>query len=448
MSDTAAPRRRFAVIGTGHRSEMYVKALAGAFCDIGQIVAFVDPNEVRMHYYDGVARESGQSEPILHYGPDDFERMVAETSPDGLVVSSVDATHARYIVAGLERGLDVVSEKPMTIDGPSMVAIRRAAEQSSGTLRVGFNYRYSPRNALVRELIASGRIGEVTSVHFEWCLDTLHGADYFRRWHRNKARSGGLEVHKSSHHFDLVNWWLADIPERVFASGGLKFYGAQNARRRGLGERPALGRDLPADDPFRFDLADQERLRGLYLDAEGIDGYHRDQDVFGEGIDIEDNLSVVVAYRGGASLAYTLCAHSPWEGYRVGINGTEGRIEIDVVERGSNLPSGGTGLLGPYFVLDPSAEAAGDPDDRYRPHRSRVLLQRHWEPALEIPIPGAEGAHGGGDDMMLRAIFRGEDDPLGRAAGYEDGIRSSVIGAAVNLSLRDGKVVLVQDLLA
>ena len=62
-------------------------------------------------------------------------------------------------------------------------------------------------------------------MHFEWLLDTAHGADYFRRWHRLKDVSGGLLVHKSTHHFDLVNWWLADVPTRVYASGGLKFYG-------------------------------------------------------------------------------------------------------------------------------------------------------------------------------------------------------------------------------
>jgi|EP01046_Picozoa_sp_COSAG06_P080636 predicted dehydrogenase len=48
----------------------------------------------------------------------------------------------------------------------------------------------------------TAQIGEIKSVHFEWLLDTIHGADYFRRWHRNKNNSGGLMVHKATHHFD------------------------------------------------------------------------------------------------------------------------------------------------------------------------------------------------------------------------------------------------------
>ena len=66
-----------------------------------------------------------------------------------------------------------------------------------------------------------GVIGEINSVHFEWLLNTRHGADYFRRRHRDKRNSGGLLVHKSTHHFDLVNFWLGTTPKTVFAMGGL-----------------------------------------------------------------------------------------------------------------------------------------------------------------------------------------------------------------------------------
>ena len=61
---------------------------------------------------------------------------------------------------------------------------------------MAFNYRYAPHHTKIRELVRDGVIGEVYSVHFEWLLNTVHGADYYRRWHRNKANSGGLLVHK------------------------------------------------------------------------------------------------------------------------------------------------------------------------------------------------------------------------------------------------------------
>ncbi len=130
-----------------------------------------------------------------------------------------------------------------------------------------------------------GAIGDVLSVHFEWLLDTRHGADYFRRWHRDKINSGGLMVHKSTHHFDLVNWWIDSSPETVFGLGRLGFYGKANAESRG-DYHPywrATGDPASAKDPFALDLQKEKSLEGLYLKAEKVDGYLRDQNVFGDG---------------------------------------------------------------------------------------------------------------------------------------------------------------------
>lgn len=427
--------RRYAIVGTGSRARMYVGALTGSHADVGRVVALCDPNPVRMEYY----RTSYGLADLPGYAPDELDRLFDEARPDTVIVTSPDATHDRYITAALERGLDVITEKPMTIDDTRLHRIVDAVQSSPGDLTVTFNYRYSPRNSVVRRLIADGAIGDVTSVHFEWLLDTAHGADYFRRWHRHKDTSGGLLVHKSTHHFDLVNWWLGDVPTRVYASGGLKFYGRANADRRGLGERTPLSRDNDADDPFRLDLAADPPLKALYLDAEHVDGYQRDLDVFNDSISIEDSLNLVVDYAGGATMSYSLSAFGPWEGYRVAFNGTEGRIELDVVERG-HLQSASTAKGG--TVVDPSAVHDATGTDEIRPVGERVLLQRHWEPAREIEIPSGVGGHGGGDTMLLDDLFRGvTDDPLGRAAGYLDGIRSVIVGVSGNRSLTERRAV-------
>ncbi|MGO1266627.1 MAG: Gfo/Idh/MocA family protein, partial [Microbacterium gubbeenense] len=321
--------------------------------------------------------------------------------------------------------------------------IAEAAERTGRKVTITFNYRYSPRNAELKRVIASGEIGDVTSVHFEWVLDTAHGADYFRRWHREKKNSGGLLIHKSSHHFDLVNWWIDQVPARVFASGGLRFYGAENAARRGLGERPARGSvDAAAGDPFALDMRTDEKLRGLYLDQERHDGYLRDKDVFDEGITIEDNLALIVDYDRGATMSYSLNAHSPWEGYTVAVNGTKGRAELTVVERGivATDESGGT-------VVDPSARPDLVIADRARPESESLVVQTHFSAAREVPIPVAEGGHGGGDAMLLNDLFRGAgEDPLGFTADWTDGVRSVVVGVAGNASLVSGQPVTVADL--
>ncbi|ROR97012.1 oxidoreductase family protein [Salana multivorans] len=458
------PRRRYAVVGTGHRAGMYVGAITGEHADVAELVAWCDPNPTRMAYHDAEAGAAlGLSGPagLPTYAPEDLERMIADEMVDVVIVTTPDVRHAEYIARAQAAGADVVVEKPLTTTAAGCRTVTESVAATGRDVVMTFNYRYAPRNSTLREVVAGGEIGDVTSVHFEWVLDTVHGADYFRRWHREKASSGGLLVHKSSHHFDLVNWWLGDVPTRVYASGGLRFYGDANAAARGLGPRPERGTGV-SGDPFALDLRSDARLDALYLQAEHHDGYLRDRDVFTPGITIEDTLSLVVDYRRGATMTYSLVANGPWEGYRVVVNGTEGRAELDVVERGTVLlDDDGNALLDPSAQVDRAAQAAGaggthgaggagGEDPRLRPNGERLLVQRHWHAPREVPIPAGIGGHGGGDAILLKDVFRRDlrlsDDQLGRAAGYRDGLRAVAVGIAGNASLATGQAVRIDDL--
>ena len=147
----------------------------------------------------------------------------------------------------------------------------------------------------------SGAIGDITAVDFRWYLDRVHGADYFRRWHRYKDKSGGLLVHKATHHFDLVNWWVASTPKTVSANGKRVFYTPQMARELGLENHGERCHGCPVFDScdYRLDLEGDEALRELYLEAEDDDGYLRDNCVFADDITIEDTMQVQVRYANG-----------------------------------------------------------------------------------------------------------------------------------------------------
>src|SRR6185503_1966606 len=107
----------------------------------------------------------------------------------------VDATHAETIVKILDRGIDVMTEKPMVVDENQCRAVLDAEKRNNKKIVVTFNYRYAPKHQAIKEALLSGAIGDVTSVDFSWYLDTSHGADYFRRWHRLREKSGSLWVH-------------------------------------------------------------------------------------------------------------------------------------------------------------------------------------------------------------------------------------------------------------
>jgi predicted dehydrogenase len=436
-----AQQERYGLIGTGSRAGMYVEALSGPHADVARLVAWSDINPGRLDVYERDVVAAGHPAPV-RYLPDELERMIAEQRLDRVIVTTPDCTHADFVVRSLRAGVDVVVEKPLTIDAESVRRIGEAIAETGREVITTFNYRYSPRNSTLRRVIGEGRVGTVTSVHFEWALDTVHGADYFRRWHRDKSKSGGLFIHKASHHFDLVNWWIQATPVRVFASGGLRFYGAENASARGLGSRPARGTGA-SGDPFALDLASQPRMKELYLDQEHHDGYLRDRDVFDPGITIEDNLAALVDYDTGVTMSYSLNAHAPWEGYRVTVNGTEGRAELEVVERGAVL-IGDDGRV----VVDPSMHPDDSPIDEVRPDSERLVLQRHWEGAQVVEIPDGIGSHGGGDAYLLDHLFNRvtDDAPLGRVAGYADGVKAVSVGIAGNRSLETGLPVSIAEL--
>src|SRR5687768_3419715 len=448
-----AQRTRYAVVGLGSRSAMYTSALLGGdYADRAELVGYCDVNQTRMDYWNARYADKLGARPVPTFKADRFDEMVKQQRPDCVIVTSIDCTHHEYITRAMRLGCDAITEKPMTIDAGRCRQILDTIRETGKRLTVTFNYRYAPRNSKVKELLASGIIGEVNSVHFEWLLDTRHGADYFRRWHREKQNSGGLMVHKATHHFDLVNWWLDSRPRTVFAQGGLVFYGRANAEARGeehVYDR-AHGSAAAANDPFALHLDRDEKLRALYLAAEHEDGYFRDRGVFSDGITIEDDVAVLVRYRSGATMSYHLTAYSPWEGFRVAFNGDRGRLEYEV-EESSYVSGATTDTNSPELSAGAGAgagAAASAPREHAVSEPTRIIVRPQWAKPYLATVPSGESGHGGGDKRLLADVFSDAPapDPLGRRADHVAGAYSILTGIAANRSMETGLPVAVDTL--
>ncbi|MBN2625327.1 MAG: Gfo/Idh/MocA family oxidoreductase [Spirochaetales bacterium] len=433
-------KKRYVIVGLGSRSKMFSQAILKDYKDEAELVGLCDINMTRIEWHNRNFQEKYGISPIKAYHAADFDKMIAEQKPDKVIITTMDRTHHRYICRAMELGCDVITEKPLTTDAEKLNQIYKTKEKTGRDLTVTFNYRYSPRNTKVKELLHAGEIGDVISVHFEWLLNTRHGADYFRRWHRDKNNSGGLMVHKSTHHFDLVNWWLDDYPVEVFGMGRLAFYGRENAELRGetkFYER-CHGSEFAKDDPFALNMEDKGEMQGLYLDAEHEDGYIRDQSVFGHNISIEDTMSVMVKYNKKTVMTYALNAYCPWEGYRVSFNGTKGRLEIEIVESGY-VSSSKFDENNPDFNMITDQK----PDEL----SEKITLQKLWEKPQNITWDEGAGGHGGGDLKLMRDVIQGPgDDPLKTAAGSLDGAKSILVGCAANESFKRGMPVIIDEL--
>lgn len=424
-------KKRYVLVGLGGRSAMFQEVFERLPAYSAEISAICDNNRGRLAL--AYERLEAVNPEIQQYPADDFDRMLEVHKPDTVIVCTKDSVHDEYICRAMELGCDVITEKPMTIDESKCQRILDTCKKTGKTVRVTFNYRYSPARTQVKEVLMEGAIGRILSVNFQYLLDTNHGADYFRRWHRNKCNSGGLLVHKATHHFDLVNWWLSTYPQSVFAKGKRVFYTRDQAAFYGLQGRSERCHTCPQSGRCKFflDMVNMGQMKQLYLDNEEFDGYMRDKCVFDDDkSDIEDVMNVVVEYNSGALMSYSLNAFMPWEGYRVEFNGTRGRLE--------------------HFCRESTyINAGGAVQGAFLKNATTIKVFPHFEAPYDVEIKEAEGAHGGGDFVMLNDIFeQANHDPLMRSADQVQGAYSILTGIAANKSIATGRQIFVKDLVS
>ena len=418
-------KKRYAVCGVSARAiGMYIIPMMRDFTHCAEFVGMLDIDPLRFKICKNQVPETKD---VPEYLAEDFDKMLEETKPDALFVVSMDCTHVDYVVRGLEKDLDVICEKPMTTNTADALRVMEAEAKSKGKVICTFNYRYNPVHRKLREMILDGKIGRVTHVDLNWYIDIRHGSSYFHRWNRMRENSGSLSIHKSSHHFDLVNWWVDGIPEAVHAFGALNHYGPEGE----FNPSKKDGRDCTScpemmNCPYEARWA--TRNSSIFVKDDHInafDGKERRYSnysphmcMFDSKINIYDTFIANVKYRNGVLLNYSANFSTPYEGYNLAINGTRGRLEtVEFSGVGRYLP-------------------------KYHSDVQHIDYYPIFEGRERIHVPAAEGGHGGGDPLILEDIFLGENpkrkyDILAKSV---DGLRAISIGDAVFTSIQDGTI--------
>jgi predicted dehydrogenase len=420
---------RIVLVGTGIRGTgFWGKRLVDEYSDILEFVGLSDINPGRLQYAKGYM---GVNCPTFV----DFDKMLVTTKPDLIIVTTVDATHHEFIIKGLEFGCDVLTEKPLTTDENKTQEILNAERKSGKNLIVGFNYRWSPYTTKIKEVLANNTIGKITSVDFHWYLNTYHGASYFRRWHGQKDKGGSLWVHKATHHFDLLNWWIDSDPTEVFAYGSLENYGASGPFR-GINCRSCEHKN---NCDYYFDITKDKQLMELYVANEKHDGYIRDNCLFRNEIDIYDKMSAQIKYANNVTVNYSLTTYSPYEGWRIAFNGTEGRIEASL-----DIPYNKNSAANQAEMHAKEMEQSALEDTS----TELIIVHKLWKDFDTVLVPTEKGGHGGGDKRLHDKIFKTPDieDPFARSAGIRDGVMSVLIGIAARKSIESGSPIKIEDL--
>lgn len=407
----SANKTRISIVGTGDRgTHAWGQPIVDTYRETIEIVSLCDINPKRMNASKKVLGINAKT-----YEAKDFDLMIQETKPDVVIVTTTDCFHEKYIVRALELGCNVISEKPIAISTEQCQRIADTENRTGKKVYVGFNARQANEAIEMKKILLSGELGKIIAIEYQECLNTAHGADYFRRWHGKKKYSGSLLLHKASHQFDLVNWLLDSEPVDVQAIGKLAFYGHNNNFRG----RNCRSCSFTQKCKFYWDMTKDEMYMALYGNCEDVDGYYRDGCVWENEIDSYDTSAVLVSYGNGTQLTYSMNAYLPFEGQFICFSGESGRLEVRLNAKQ------------PW-------EVPGEMEFRLTKDRE---TSRFWT------LNSATGTHGGADGRLRDLIFiPGTPDPLGSKAGSRAGIMSSLIGIAARQSIETGLKVKISDL--
>ncbi len=412
--------KKYCVAGASGRSlTAYLQPLSDGFNGKTSLVGLYDINYGRALY---ASEHYGKGCPVYT----DFEKMIEETKPDGLVVCCADYAHAQYIVRGLELGLEVFTEKPMCITFDQVEAIRKAERETGRKIGVCFNMRFYHPIEKLKEIVNTGVLGEIYTVNLDWCLarshkNGYHGASYYRRWNAEMDKSGGLLVTKATHHFDMVNWLIGQRPVKVSAFGKLRVYGPENAPYTG---KRCLDCPHASECEFHFEM-DQE-CRDLFLANEKYDGYMVDSCVFRKAVNIYDCMALNVEYDGGAVMTYSETSTAAYEGFKMSLNGSKARMEVRFFERGRGGMTKDETFDNVEFI--------------------RIIDMDDNVTTYPLPKEG-EGGHGGSDPSLRECYFAGATPMFkDQLADSRSGADSVLIGIAANESIKTGKIITLREM--
>lgn len=421
-------QKKYALVGLGNRSHSYLIELFKSYSDLADIVALYDIERYRsedaMHDYGFEAKIY-----------DNYDDLLKTSGADTIIICSPESAHTDQIIKALDAGYGVITEKPLCLTETEAQGIIDAEKRNGRPIFMGFNYRHIPLMRRIREIIATEKIGQPVSIDLSWYLDFKgHGLSYFRRWHRLMKLSGGLLITKATHHFDLASWWMGDTPETVYAQTRQNFFGPKNTHLRDRFNLTPI-----ADKDVDLEKLSQE----LGYSVGRVRNYRRDYDPWGEDVDIPDTMAVIVSYKNGGILNYSLNASVPYEGWNLAINGTGGRIESGITDAKPD-----PGIRRNTKVMDLSGNILGSDQTQFVswPEYYRILFMPHWGEHTEELIPNIADGHGGGDYAMFDLAFgrreaTDHEKMLGLFPSAIDGAYSVAIGDAANRSSAQGKPV-------
>ncbi|MCL2407514.1 MAG: Gfo/Idh/MocA family oxidoreductase [Defluviitaleaceae bacterium] len=321
------------MIGAGQRGNSYAPHAISHSDDL-KFVAVAEPVEVRRNAF--AEKYDINEENRLNTWEDVFAR---DRFADVVIICTPDDLHFGPVMAAIEKGYDILLEKPISPSPEECVAVAKAAEEKGVKVIVCHVMRYTPFCMAIKSVIESGEIGRiVTIVHNENVGHIHHSHSFARGNWRNKKESSPMILAKSCHDMDMLQWLVGKKCLRLSSFGSLTYFNKDNcppdapfrctdgcavadcpydARKLYLNSKNDWFRSVAVG---RFNSTDEEVLEALKTGWYGRCVYQCDNDVV-------DHQVVSMQFEDDITAIFSMSSFTPETSRSIKIMGTKGQIK-------------------------------------------------------------------------------------------------------------------------
>ncbi len=197
---------KFAIIGTGGIAQTYAQAFQSSDCC--KLVAVADINQDSAKAF---------AEPFNAKSYNDYKTLAENETVDAVIISTPPNSHPEIAMYFMQKGVNVLCEKPLCLSGAEAKEMIACAEKSNVKFTMATKFRYVEDVIKAKSMIASGILGDI--VQFENAFTAK--VDMSKRWNSDSEISGGgVLMDNGTHSVDIIRYFLGAIAEVLAVETG------------------------------------------------------------------------------------------------------------------------------------------------------------------------------------------------------------------------------------
>ena len=219
---------KYALIGCGRIAKNHIKA---AEKNGLEIIAVCDVVSERM---DSVLTNLEQEDTSSINKYNDYKEMIEHVAPDLISIATESGSHAEIALYCINKGINLIIEKPMAMSLDDANAIISAAKEKNVKVSACHQNRFNVAIQKLRKAMDEGRFGRLShgSVHVRW----NRGKEYYDQasWRGTWAEDGGALMNQCIHGIDLLRWMMGDEIDEIYGATRQRFHNYLEAEDLGM----------------------------------------------------------------------------------------------------------------------------------------------------------------------------------------------------------------------